>query len=94
MLTYQQNVDKPILSMEIKIANIAYISNCPKALPNHEHPTIKNQSTNQTHITTYRIQHSSNNSNVMEIHGIVINQQKKPIVKKILTTNHVWIHDS
>ena len=32
----EQNLDKAVLSMEIEITNIAYISNCPENSPNHE----------------------------------------------------------
>ena len=63
-----RNVNKPISSMEIEIANIAYISNRPEPSPNREHPTIKFWSTHETHTTAYRIQHSSNNiANTMEL---------------------------
>ena len=63
-----RNVDKPISSMEIEIANIAYISNRPEPSPNREHPTIKFWSTHKTHTTAYRILHSSNNiANTMEL---------------------------
>ena len=35
-IQWEWNLDKAVLSMEIEIANIAYISNCPKNSPNCE----------------------------------------------------------
>ena len=81
----ERNVEKPISSMEIEIANIAYISNRPEPSPNREHPTIKIRSTHKTHTTAYRIQHSSNNiTNTMEL--CIINLLKQKITKK---THHL-----
>ena len=82
-IRWDQTIDKAILSMEIKITNIAYISNWPEISPHYEFfPTPTH-----TQQTIMIPQELTLKQQLLEHNGIITNPQKQPLKENTPSTS-------